>query len=66
VTSLKAGKYTIVVSDGSATRAFKLVGPGVSKSTSVKGTGRALWTLTLKRGTYKYSSGAGTRTLKVT
>jgi NitT/TauT family transport system substrate-binding protein len=66
VTSLKAGKYTIVVSDGSSTRAFKLVGPGVSKSTSVKGTGRALWTLTLKRGTYKYSSGAGTRTLRVT
>jgi NitT/TauT family transport system substrate-binding protein len=66
VTTLKAGKYTIVVNDGSATRAFKLVGPGVSKTTSVKGTGRATWTLTLKRGTYKYSSGAGTRTLRVT
>jgi NitT/TauT family transport system substrate-binding protein len=66
VAALKAGKYTIVVSDGSATRAFKLVGPGVSKTTSVKGTGRALWTLTLKKGLYKYSSGAGTRSLRVT
>jgi NitT/TauT family transport system substrate-binding protein len=66
VSTLKAGKYTIVVSDGSKTRAFKLVGPGVNKTTSVKGTGRALWTLTLKKGTYRYSSGAGSRTLKVT
>jgi hypothetical protein len=66
VTSLKAGKYTFVVTDASSTRAFKLVGPGISKSTSVKGTGRALWTLTLKKGTYKYSSGAGTRKLLVT
>jgi hypothetical protein len=66
VSTLKAGKYTIVVSDGSKTRAFKLVGPGVNKTTSVNGTGRALWTLTLKKGTYRYSSGAGSRTLKVT
>jgi NitT/TauT family transport system substrate-binding protein len=66
VSTLKAGKYTIVVSDGSKSRAFKLVGPGVRKTTSVKGTGRALWTLTLKKGAYRYSSGSGTRTLRVT
>ena len=66
VSALKAGKYTIVVSDGSKSRAFKLVGPGVRKTTSVKGTGRAVWTLTLKKGTYRYSSGSGSRTLRVT
>jgi NitT/TauT family transport system substrate-binding protein len=66
VTSLKAGKYTFVVTDSSNKRAFKLVGPGVSKTTSVKGTGRALWTITLKKGIYRYSSGAGTRKLTVT
>ena len=38
----------------------------MNKTTSVKGTGRAPWTLTLKKGTYTYSSGSGTRTLRVT
>jgi NitT/TauT family transport system substrate-binding protein len=66
VTTLKAGKYTFVVTDSSSTRAFKLVGPGINKTTSVKGTGRATWTLTLKKGSYTFSSGAGTKKLKVT
>ena len=56
VTTLRPGKYTFVVADTSKTRNFKLVGPGVSKSTSVKGTGRSTWTITLKKGTYVFSS----------
>jgi len=56
VTTLRPGKYTFVVADTSKTRNFKLVGPGVSKSTSVKGTGRSTWTITLKKGMYVFSS----------
>ena len=49
---LAAGKYTFVVTDSSKTQDFQLVGPGVNKQTSVAGTGRATWTVTLKKGTY--------------
>jgi hypothetical protein len=68
VTSLNAGKYTFVVFDRSAKQNFRLDGPGVHKQTSVRGTGRATWTVTLKKGTYRYgSSGKGglRRTFKV-
>jgi hypothetical protein len=58
VTTLAAGRYTFVVNDTSNTQNFRLVGPGVNRSTSVKGTGRSTWTLTLRRGTYTYSSSA--------
>jgi len=44
------------VTDNSKTTGFRLSGPGVSKQTSVKGTGRSTWTLTLKKGKYVYSS----------
>jgi hypothetical protein len=56
VTTLRPGKYTFIVADTSRTRNFKLVGPGVNKSTSVKGTGRSTWTITLKKGRYVFSS----------
>ncbi len=54
VTSLKAGKYTIVVKDTAADHNFHLSGPGVNKTTSVGGTGTSMWTVTLKRGTYTF------------
>jgi hypothetical protein len=56
VRKLKRGRYTFVVTDSSRTRNFRLAGPGVSKSTSVKGTGRSTWTVTLKKGTYTFGS----------
>jgi NitT/TauT family transport system substrate-binding protein len=56
VTQLTAGKYTIVVTDSSKTQNFQLVGPGVNRKTSVAGTGRPTWTVTLKKGVYRYSS----------
>jgi len=56
VTQLPHGKYTIVVTDNSKTTGFRLAGPGVTKQTSVKGTGRSTWTVTLKKGRYVYSS----------
>ena len=54
VKSLKAGKYKIVVSDPTSAHNFHLTGPGVNKSTSVSGKGTKTWTVTLKKGTYKY------------
>ena len=69
VTSLKAGKYSVIVADTSNTQGFRLVGPGVTKVTSVKGTGKTTWNLTLKKGKYVYSSTArpgGKKTLTVT
>ena len=54
VSSLKAGKYLIVVDDPSTTHNFHIVGPGLDKKTSVSGKGTFKWTATLKKGTYKY------------
>jgi plastocyanin len=51
---LKAGTYTITVQDKSNIHNFHLTGPGVNKKTSVGGTGTTTWTVTLKKGTYKY------------
>jgi NitT/TauT family transport system substrate-binding protein len=69
VTTLKAGKYSVIVADASNTQGFRLVGPGVSKVTSVKGTGKTTWNLDLKKGKYVYSSSAkagAKKTLRVT
>jgi len=54
VTKVKAGKYTIVVKDTASDHNFHLTGPGVNKSTSVAGEGTSTWTVTLKKGTYKF------------
>ena len=53
-TSLKAGKYRIVIKDLSNIHNFHLTGPGLSKKTSVGAKGTFNWTVTLKKGTYKY------------
>jgi len=54
VTKLRAGTYTIVVSDNAADHNFHLSGPGVNKLTSVGGKGTTTWTVTLRKGTYTY------------
>jgi plastocyanin len=51
---IKTGTYTIKVEDMAKTHDFHLAGPGVNRSTTVGGTGEKFWTVTLKRGTYKY------------
>jgi hypothetical protein len=69
ISTLPHGKYTIVVTDNSNKTGFALTGPGVSKKTSVKGTGRSTWSVTLKKGKYVYSSIAKPgrkRTIRVT
>jgi plastocyanin len=54
--SLKAGKFTISVRDKSKAHNFHLSGPGVNKSTSVAFVGSKTWTVTLKKGTYRFQS----------
>jgi hypothetical protein len=54
VTKLKAGKYKIVVRDLSNLHNFHLTGPGVNKKTGVSAKGTFTWTVTLKKGTYKF------------
>ena len=54
VTKLKAGAYTITVSDKSALHNFHLKGPGVNKKTSVSAKGSKTWNVTLKKGKYTY------------
>jgi len=54
VTSLNAGKYTIVVRDIAGDHDFHLTGPGLNRSTTVGGTGTSRWNVTLRKGTYKY------------
>ena len=44
----------IVVKDTAADHNFHLTGPGVNKSTSVAGKATSTWTVTLKKGTYKF------------
>ena len=55
VTKLKAGKYSVTISDLSSSHDFHLSGPGVNKATSVGGTGKSTWTVTLQKGkTYRF------------
>ena len=56
VTSLKAGKYVIVVKDMAADHNFHLTGPGVNRKTGVAFRGRASWSVTLLPGVYTYRS----------
>lgn len=54
VKTLKAGTYTITVSDKASIHNFHLFGPGVNKTTTVPFTGTKTWTVKLRAGTYTY------------
>ena len=54
--SVKAGKYAVTVRDRSKADNFHLIGPGVNKSTPVGFVGTRAWTVTLKKGTYRFQS----------
>ena len=54
VKQLAAGKYTFSIQDKSGSHNFHLKGPGVEKKTDVGKTGSTTWTLTVKKGTYKF------------
>jgi len=50
----KAGKIKLVVADLANDHNFHLIGPGVNVKTSVSSTGKKTFTITLKKGTYKF------------
>jgi plastocyanin len=52
--SLKAGKTTFVIADKSNIHNFRLTGPGVNVATSVPAVGVKRFTVTLKKGTYRF------------
>jgi uncharacterized cupredoxin-like copper-binding protein len=54
VKTLKAGTYTLVVHDMSSIHNFHLIGPGISKKTTVPFTGTQTWTVKLKAGKYTF------------
>jgi plastocyanin len=54
VSTLKPGRYTIVVHDEASDHDFHLTGPGVDKSTTVDEKTTATWTVTLRKGKYTY------------
>ena len=55
VKTLPHGKYTITVSDRSASHNFRLKGPGLNKQiTGLSATGSKTVTVTLKKGRYTY------------
>lgn len=56
VQRLAAGPYTFVVTDSSRKQSFVLKGPRVNRRTTIKGVGRATWTVNLRAGTYRYWS----------
>jgi plastocyanin len=52
--TVKHGVYVITVKDRSNIHNFHLTGPGVNKKTSVSAVKTYKWTVTLKKGTYKF------------
>ena len=52
--TIKAGTYRIKVEDPSTIHNFRLKGLGVNKATSVVGKTERVWTVTLKKGIYKF------------
>jgi plastocyanin len=55
VTTLRRGTYTLVVMDRSRSHNFHLRGPGINRRfTSVGFLGKRTFTVTLKRGTYRF------------
>jgi len=54
VKTLNPGKYAITIRDKSAAHNFHLRGNGLNKMTSVGAVTTKTWTVTLKKGTYRY------------
>src|SRR5262249_25132569 len=50
--SAKTGKVTITINDRTAKDNFHLSGPGVNRKTGVAFKGKAVWAVTLSKGTY--------------
>lgn len=51
-TSLTKGRYKIVVRDSTTRHNWRIFGPGVERATSLRGTGRWVFRVDLRRGRY--------------
>ena len=60
VRTIRRGSYWVVVRDASRSANFRLRGPRVNRSTSVRFRGTVRWRVRFVRGTYRYS-GVGAR-----
>ena len=54
VSALKAGAYTIKVTDLSDIHNFHLIGPGVNKDSGLVAKGKSVWNVTLAKGSYTF------------
>ena len=64
VTTLKPGKYTLVVADKSDIHNFHLTGRGVTIDSGVGRTGTKTYTVTLRAGTYRFQCDPHVFTMK--
>jgi plastocyanin len=64
VTRLRRGRYRIRVRDRSSMHNFHLRGPGVNKRTTVPFRGTVTWTVTVRRGTYRFVCDAHARRMR--
>ncbi|MDQ3823746.1 MAG: hypothetical protein M3321_10970 [Actinomycetota bacterium] len=60
VRTIRRGSYWVVVTDATRAAGFRLLGPRVNRSTSVRFRGTVRWRVRFVRGTYRYS-GVGAR-----
>ena len=65
VRRLAAGTYDVRVRDASRKTGFRLVGPGVRRTTGIAFTGLVTWRVRLARGTYRYGAGSALRSFTV-
>jgi plastocyanin len=60
----KAGQAKLVINDKSSIHNFHVTGPGVNVKTSVSATGVKTFTVTLKKGTYRFVCDPHASTMK--
>lgn len=54
VSSLRAGRYTLLVRDRAQIHNFRLFGPGVERATGIPFVGSRRFAIVLRRGVYRY------------
>lgn len=62
--TVKKGVYKITVRDRSSAHNFHLTGAGLNKKTSVAAVTTVVWTVTLKKGTYRFVCDPHATTMK--
>jgi hypothetical protein len=55
-TSVRSGRYRVLVSDRSGKGNFHLAGRGVNRRTGMRFKGSTTWRIRLAHGTYRYGS----------